>query len=211
MDFVNRNPQNQQQSGRVTSPSESVDLSASRVRSEEKHNHNGKHDMFTKWTRLGSGVLLVIGALLVATLAWLIYTTTPSSENSYVDPTKLQAVFLNTGQVYFGNIQTLNQQYVVLTNVYYLQSNSSSSTTSSSTANQNVTLVKLGCELHMPYDRMIINNTEVTFWENLQPGGQVAKAVATYQKAHPNGQQTCTQQSQNQSTSNPQNATSTSK
>jgi hypothetical protein len=211
MDFVNRNPQNQQQSGRVTSPSESVDLSTARVRSEEKHNHNGKHDMFTKWSRLGSGVLLVIGALLVATLAWLIYTTSPTSENSYVDPSKLQAVFLNTGQVYFGNIQTLNQQYVVLTNVYYLQSNSSTSSTSSSTANQNVTLVKLGCELHMPYDRMIINNTEVTFWENLQPTGQVAEAVASYEKAHPNGKQTCSQQSQTQSTSNPQNATSSSK
>jgi hypothetical protein len=103
----------------------------------------------------------------------------------------------------------MNQSYLVLTNIYYLQSNSSSTSTSATAANQNVTLVKLGCELHMPYDRMIINNSEVTFWENLQPTGQVAKAVATYQTTHPNGQQTCSAQTSTQSTSNPQTTPTT--
>jgi hypothetical protein len=208
MDFINRT-QNQQQTARVTSPHESVDL-AGRVRSEERHGRAENHDMFTRWSGTGSSILLFIVALLVATVAWLIFTTAPTSEYTYVDPGRLQAVFLNTGQVYFGDIQTMNQSYLVLTNIYYLQSNSTTGTAAaSSTANQNVTLVKLGCELHQPYDRMIINNAEVTFWENLQPTGQVAKAVATYQTNHPNGKQTCSTPTQTQSTSNPQNSTTT--
>jgi hypothetical protein len=48
--------------------------------------------------------------------------------------------------------------------------------------------VKLGCELHAPFDQMVINRDQVTFWENLQDDGQVAKAVATFKKENPNGQ-----------------------
>ena len=207
MDFINRATQNQQQPARATSPHDSVELSG-RVRSEEHRGHRDDTDSLTRWSHIGSGILLFIVALLVATVAWLIYSSTSTSQYTFVDPSKLQAVFLNTGQVYFGNVQTMNQNYVVLSNIYYLQSNSSSaSSTAASTANQNVTLVKLGCELHQPYDRMIINNSEVTFWENLQPTGQVAKAVASYQKAHPGGNQTCTAQSSTQNTSNPQTTT----
>jgi hypothetical protein len=213
MDFINRATQNQQQPGHVTSPHESVELGG-RVRNDDRRGRGGDNDSLTRWSHLGSGILLFIVALLIATVAWLIFTTSTTSEYTYVDPSKLQAVFLNTGQVYFGDIQSMNHDYLVLTNIYYLQSNSTSTSTtaaSTSAANQNVTLVKLGCELHMPYDRMIINNSEVTFWENLQPTGQVATAVATYQKSHPNGKQTCTAQSQTQSTSNPQNSTTTTK
>ncbi len=38
-----------------------------------------------------------------------------------MDTNKLQAVFLNTGQVYFGHIKSLNDKYFVVTNIYYLQ------------------------------------------------------------------------------------------
>jgi hypothetical protein len=207
MDFMNRVTQNQQPT-RVASSPDSVDLPPNRVKAEERHSHDNRHDNFAKWSRWGSNVLLVVVALLIAAVAWLIYSASPTSEYTYVDPSKLQAVFLNTGQVYFGNVQVLNNDYLVLTNVYYLQNNSSSTSSTSSSSNQNVSLVKLGCELHMPYDRMVINTSEVTFWENLQAGGQVAKAVASYQKDHPNGQQNCSQSSTptSNSTTNPQSS-----
>ncbi|MGH7233984.1 MAG: hypothetical protein ACREF7_00865, partial [Candidatus Saccharimonadales bacterium] len=69
--------------------------------------------------------------------------------------------------------------------------------------------VKLGCELHAPYDQMVINMSQVTFWENLQSTGQVAKAVAQYDKTYPHGQ-TCTDQSNSSTstTNSVQNATS---
>jgi hypothetical protein len=134
-----------------------------------------------------------------------------NSEASYVANNRLQAVFLNTGQVYFGNVTRLNNNYLVLTNIFYLQtssnSSSSSSSNSSSSANTNVTLVKLGCEIHAPLDQMVINRSSVTFWENLSSSGQVAKAVSTWEKNNPNGQK-CSDQSTAGSSgqSTPQNA-----
>lgn len=41
---------------------------------------------------------------------------------------------------------------------------------------------------------MVINRDQVTFWENLQTSGQVATAVATFEKQNPDGQK-CADQS----------------
>ena len=110
-----------------------------------------------KWMRWGTSLLfLVVVVLVVAALVALGFGG-PKSEASYVDSGKLQAVFLNTGQVYFGDIKSLNNKYLVLANIYYLQTSNNGSTAATSTSNTNVSLVKLGCELHSPYDRMVIN------------------------------------------------------
>jgi hypothetical protein len=143
---------------------------------------------------LVAAVAILIGAVIALTVSG---GNSIKPESKYVDTNKLQAVFLNTGQVYFGHITNLNNKYFVVTNIYYLQTANGSSTsgsTTSSTANNSVSLVKLGCELHEPYDQMVINRDQVTFWENLQDNGQVAKAVATFQKQNPTGQK-CTDQS----------------
>ena len=189
MDFATRTP-NQSPVGmpRPASPPESVGMRPSGM--HNRPTGNKRDNMLGLWGRIGTNVLLFLVALMIAAVAWLTYSATPASQNKYVDGSKLQAVFLNTGQVYFGHVTSFNKDYLVLNSVYYLQSDSSSSSSSSSSSNQNVSLVKLGCELHKPYDQMVINTTEVTFWENLQSDGQVAKAVAQFQKDNPNGQ-TC--------------------
>lgn len=155
----------------------------------------GKRRMKPDWLTWGSGIatnaLLFVGALLIAALVWFIISSQPATQSKYVDSKKLQAVFLNTGQVYFGTITSLTKDYLVLNNVFYLQS--SSANANSKDSNQNVSLVKLGCELHKPYDAMFVNMSEVTFWENLQTDGQVAKAVTQYAQQNPNGQ-TCSNQ-----------------
>lgn len=157
-----------------------------------KRSSSRKQLDFLKWSTLGLGGVLIL--LLVALILVLTFSA-PKSQANYVYNNKLQAVFLNTGQVYFGNIKEINSQYLVLTNIFYLQTNnkSGSSSSTNSSSNSNVSLVKLGCELHAPYDQMVINMQQVTFWENLQSKGQVAKAVAQYYKEYPNGQ-TCTNQ-----------------
>jgi hypothetical protein len=164
---------------------------------------NNKQPGDGKWTRIGVvGSLVAVVILIVAVIVLVMAnnsTTTANNESSYIKTNKLQAVFLNTGQVYFGNINTLNNNYLVLTDIYYLQTSSSGSSSSSTSSNSNVTLVKLGCELHKPYDQMIINRSQVTFWENLQSDGQVAQAVAKYQAENPN--HTCVDQSTSAGTS----------
>jgi len=129
----------------------------------------------------------LVALLLIALAVVSFGSGSTSSESKFVNSDKLQAVFLNTGQVYFGKISELNSKYFVVTDIYYLQT-SSTGTSGTSNASTSVSLVKLGCELHEPYDKMVINRDQVTFWENLQDDGQVAKAVSTFQKQNPNGQ-----------------------
>lgn len=149
----------------------------------------------SKWARWGSiGLLLCVVALVVALILLIAFNKT-DSESKYVASDKYQAVFLTSGQVYFGHLTSVTDKYLNLQDIYYLQSNSSTQGSNSSNSNSNLTLVKLGCQqLHDPYDQMIINGSQVSFWENLQDQGQVAKAIANYQKTNPNGQ--CTDQSQ---------------
>jgi FlaG/FlaF family flagellin (archaellin) len=164
-----------------------------------------------KLFHLTQGILmLAVVIVLIGLLVFLAFGGPNDNESKYVQTSKLQAVFLNTGQVYFGNIKTLNNSYFVLDNIFYLQTSSAGSSTTSTSSNTSVSLVKLGCELHAPLDQMVINRAQVTFWENLSPSGQVAKAVATFDKQNPNGQK-CSDQSTagTSGTNTPQNATDT--
>jgi hypothetical protein len=151
-----------------------------------------KRTQKNKWVKWGSMALIVaVGVLLLALLGTLI-TSKNNSESDLVDGSKLQAVFLTNDQVYFGNITSLNSKYIALNNIYYLQTQGTDATNTTAAANSNVSLVKLGCELHKPYDRMVINRSEVQFWENLQADGQVANAVKQFKQQNPNGQKCST-------------------
>jgi hypothetical protein len=175
--------------------------------------HGGRSSMRPSGTlRWVAVALLFSGTILVVALALFLALggKKAGSQDKYVDTKQMQAVFLNGGQVYFGNIKTLNSQYVRLSNIYYLRVNQQVQPDgSSSTNNQDISLVKLGCELHGPQDQMVINQSQVIFWENLKSDGQVAKAVADYVKQNPNGQQ-CNTQAQTgtgNSTNNTSNTT----
>jgi FlaG/FlaF family flagellin (archaellin) len=174
-----------------------------------KEGRSGKRLVNSKWTKWGGLLLLVAVAVLLLAVIWiLINGGSTKAESSYVDSSKLQAVFLSNDQVYFGHISELNGKFVALNNIYYLQTQNSGTTTTTTSSN-NVSLVKLGCELHKPYDRMIINRSEVEFWENLQSDGQVANAVKQYQQNNPNGQKCSNTTTNGTSSTNVQGTTST--
>lgn len=184
MDF-NRNTQ---QPG--VSPSAHTATAAAGRKNDKSSNGN-------KWGKLGL-VALVVGATVLLLALAVASLGGKSAEAKFVDKSRLQAVFLSTGQVYFGNIEQLTEDYFVVDNIYYLQT---SNTGTEANANTSVSLVKLGCELHSPKDRMLINRSQVTFWENLNETGQVATAVKTFQDQNPDGQK-CTDSATNASTTN---------
>jgi len=119
------------------------------------------------------GVLLVgVAILIIALIAYVINADT-KSESSYVNKSQYQAVFVNVtgssgGQAYFGHIQQLNSQYIELTGVFYLEPGSS---------NNQFTLNNLSCALYNPNDTMIINRSQVAFWENLKSNSQVTTDI----------------------------------
>jgi hypothetical protein len=199
MDFSARNSQS---SSAASRPSESFAPSAPVSKSSR---HDKDND--PKWFKRGYGVLLVVVALLLAALVGYMLTVNNSKEGDLVDSSKLQAVFLQNDQVYFGHITTLNSRYLVLHDIYYLQTSNSSN--NSSTNASNVSLVKLGCELHRPYDQMVVNRAEVEFWENLQDGGQVANAVAKFKQQNPNGQKCSNTTTNNQNVQGSNGSTNT--
>lgn len=158
------------------------------------------------WMRLGTGALLLFSLVIVVALIISIFTSKSEQQSKYINNSQYQAVFLNGGQVYFGKIGTLNDKYLTLSDIYYLRVNQTVQPNQSNNSSSNdVSLVKLGCELHGPQDQMVINQGQVIFWENLKSDGQVTKAITEYKKQNPNGQ------SCNNNTSNTTNTNTTNK
>ena len=81
-------------------------------------------------------------------------------------------MLLQNGSVYFGKVDSLGGPYVVLRDVYYVQS----SVNPENKAVNNV-LVKRGKEWHAP-DRMILNAGTVVFLEPVSPDSRVAQLIA---------------------------------
>lgn len=103
-----------------------------------------------------------------------------------------QAVFLTNGQVYFGKLSGMTASYATLKDIYYLQVSAPPASADGSQLNQQqaqqqqqLSLVKLGQELHGPVDEMKINRDQVLFYEDIKEDGRVMKAIREYQKNPP--------------------------
>lgn len=199
MDFMNRG-------GQTRANNAAANTTAAPAANQAPAGNSGSSFGHGKWFRIGFLILLFAGTILaIATLLFLALGKGTYKEREFVAKDQLQAVFINVngtngGQVYFGNITDMTSQYIRLNNVFYIQNQQ---TNAQSSASYN--LVKLGCELHGPSDEMIINRSEVFFWENLKSDSQVAQKVAEFHKQNPNGQKCNTnEQSQQQQSGNTQ-------
>ncbi|HSX07871.1 MAG TPA: hypothetical protein VLG11_03165 [Candidatus Saccharimonadales bacterium] len=202
MNFTNRDSNTQQpQRGSAQSSTPSV---AGPLNNTLKHAGKKSYD----WVRGTLGLMLISVTIIILGLVYLLHVGNPN-ESRYVDNNHLQAVFLQGNQVYFGHIKAVNDKYINLQGIFYLNSSSANGSSSTNKSDNSLSLVKLGCELHGPYDMMVLNQSQVMFWENLRSDGQVAKAVAQFNQQNPKGQ-TCTQNNQSTgqaSSTNTQNAT----
>jgi hypothetical protein len=154
-------------------------------------NHTGGGDLPVVNSKGGGSLSRALAiALLIAAIIFIAYFVNrafnAATADSVVKPKQFQAVFLTNGQVYFGKLSKIDSSYVKLTNIYYLQVQQTvqpSSNSSSNANNQQVSLAKLGGELHGPEDVMYISRSQVLFWENLKTDGKVAKAISDYVSA----------------------------
>ncbi|MEI7522461.1 MAG: hypothetical protein WCJ86_03260 [Candidatus Saccharibacteria bacterium] len=172
---------------RGTQQSSSPTTSGSQVPTGSSRNSNSTSSRNNIMSLLS---LIITGFLILSVIFYVVTGNNigANNESKYVAGGQYQAVFLNGGQVYFGQITSLNTKFLRVQDIYYLRVNQTVQPKAGSTASNDVSLVKLGCELHGPTDAMLINRDQVIFWENLKTDGQVAKAVAEYKKANPNGQ-----------------------
>lgn len=96
-----------------------------------------------------------------------------------LDLKQFQSVHLTNDTVYFGKITEYNTDFVVLTDIYYLQGgyDDPSKPVSSGQAPPPISLVKRGNELHGPQDAMTINTANILYVETLKPESQVLRAI----------------------------------
>ncbi len=164
--------------------------------------HRSKAKSMFSGLRLATVALLFSATILGVVLIYFLAIGNTGSEAQYIDKGKMQAVFLNGGQVYFGHVKNLDNKYMRVSDIYYLRVNQQVQPNQQNGQQQqtvnDISLVKLGCELHGPSDEMLINREQIIFWENLKDDGQVAKAVADYKKQNPNGQKCETASGSNQ-------------
>lgn len=130
------------------------------------------------------GCLVAVLAVGVFWSWWLFGRNTSFNEDTDIKANQFQAVFLTNGQVYFGKLANLGHRYVTISDVYYLQVQQNSSlqgASSATTPSSQVSLVKLGNELHGPEDKMYVASGQLLFWENLKGTGKVVQAIDKYQ------------------------------
>ncbi|HVO86609.1 MAG TPA: hypothetical protein VMT23_02655 [Candidatus Binatia bacterium] len=170
------------------------------------HHTHQKESWGARTVRFELFIVIVGAALLLAAVAlYVALSSGVSGEANQVDKTKYQAVFLNGGATsgsvayttYFGHVTSVTDKYYILQDVYYLTTDQTSTT-----GQANPQLTKLGCQqLHSPTDQMVINRTQVAFWENLQDSGKVVQAIKQFQQQNPNGPN-CTATNSSTGTSN---------
>jgi hypothetical protein len=139
-----------------------------------------KFNLAKVFTVVLAGLVTIVLVLVIVMLAF----GSTSSIASQINKDKFQAVFLNSsdGQVYFGKLTVENKDYYKLTDIYYVRVQQVQPDKNTA-AQQNISLAKLGSEIHGPEDVMYIRAEHVMFWENLKDDGQVVKAIQEYKKS----------------------------
>jgi len=118
---------------------------------------------------------LLIGAAVAFVLLVAAFLTSDALKHpSFPERNGLYAVFLSNGQVYFGSIQEENENALILKGVYYIQRTENANPTG------DVTLLKLGNEVHGPEDGMEVNRDHVLFIEKLKEDGRISQAIKQY-------------------------------
>ncbi len=114
-----------------------------------------------------TGIIVVL-VLALGIGTYVFFSQTPKTG-------EYSAIFLTNGQVYFGTITKQSRGTVTLEHIYYLQTNTTDKNTEVTEAN--MSLVKLGNELHGPTDQMQINRDHVLFTETLRDDSKVVQAI----------------------------------
>lgn len=144
-------------------------------------NNGGNNRMNLEGNNNKKFIMIAVVAVLIIViggLGWWAVQRMQSGASSSINTNQYQALFLTNGQVYFGKLSNVDDKYVKLTDIYYLQVQQAVQPADKKAAEQpQVSLAKLGSELHAPEDAMMVNRDQVLFFENLKDDGKVVKAI----------------------------------
>ena len=84
------------------------------------------------------------------------------------------AVYLDSGQVFYGKKGNPDKNYVTMTDVFYYQPGVRS------TKSGNIRIIKVGTEIHQPQDYVYVNKLHIERQEQLSDDSKVVKAIEQY-------------------------------
>lgn len=120
---------------------------------------------------------LIVLILVIVGLGFFgVYKILPAFSGKVATKSDYSAIFLDNNQVYFGKIGRTGGDFVKVTDVYYFESPSASS----AQVGSDITLVKLGSEVHGPTDEMKINRDHILYLEELTDDSRVVAAIRSY-------------------------------
>lgn len=132
-------------------------------------------------------IAIVATVIALGVAGWLVVSSVQKTATG-IDANKYQAVFFTNGQVYFGKLQTFNDEAMKMTDIYYLQTEAAANSENpQSTSNEqsNVQLIKLGDEIHGPEDSMILYKEQVLLYENLKDDSKVVQSIKQHKQQNP--------------------------
>lgn len=124
-------------------------------------------------------VILIIFSVLFVT--FVEYQDSKAEDRMSYYTSDYQAVFLVSGQVYFGNIYDRTETDVYLEDVYYLQVDSAEQALNLENG-ADVSILRLYNELHGPEDSIEINRSEVRYVENLREDSEIVQAINNFKQ-----------------------------
>lgn len=159
-------------------PSEPSSYRASRSYSAPNEPHRSKRPW---WIVAGIIVVLVVGVV-----CWWIISSNARTAHTAIDSSKYQAVLLSNGESYFGKLSALNDDFMKLTDIFYLKAKSAGEATGDATdpaaTEDSFQLIKFGGEVQGPEDEMVISKSQILYYENLKPDGKASQAIQQYKK-----------------------------
>lgn len=147
-----------------------------------RHNANDEH------SRKRFILPIILTILLLATLGWLVWSNLRGSALS-IDSSKYQAVLLTNGESYFGKLTSLNDDFMKLTDVYYLKMQTKDTTDTNNSQQQtsddsSFQLIKFGGEVQGPEDEIVFAKKQIVYYENLKPTGKTTQAINQHKKSN---------------------------
>lgn len=133
---------------------------------------------------------ILLPLILLAALVYWVYQGTNQSPKSFgFSKSAFHAVFMSNGQVYFGKISRMNDQFTTIDEVYYLrkyeaplQPIAANEAASDDKNNPDLQIVKLGGEVHGPQNRMTINRQHILFIEELKADSRIVETIQKEKK-----------------------------
>lgn len=133
----------------------------------------------SKFKLTKTGKIFLVAVLLLVVLIILGFIFIPKKSNN---KSEWQAVFLSNSEVYFGKVVSESAKDIILKDIYYLQEPQSLQQGSDiSKQTGGFALIKLGNEIHGPYDEMRINNEHILYIEDLKDDSKVVRAIMEHE------------------------------